>query len=291
MIQIDDYKKITVSLGGICKLGCAHCYTNTGYFMHQKQLSSDEILKILKSRKGNFTTICISGDTDSFLDPYKGLELIQKIVKNFVTENIMFTTRLVPPRGIVEELSKIGNICNNRKQLFIPCISIVTFNYPNKIENSTLVPNTIERLNFLKALTSAGLPCFLTIRPTFPFEIVPFNEIVKILDYVKNTPAAVLGEVLLLDKMGLIENRIGIDIRKMDYEESNLTFINQPLEWKKVYCKKEHDIILKECWQRGIPFFMRSMSAVNYLKRIYGYNGIINHQSKYFGNEILNIFP
>lgn len=291
MIQIDKYKKITVSLGGICKLRCAHCYTNTRDFEHQKQLTIDEILNILKEKKGDFTTICISGDTDCFLEPYKGIELIQKIVTNFITENIMFTTRMIPPKEIVEELFLIGNICNKRKQLFIPCISVVTFNCPNKIENSLLVPNTIERLEFLRMLARAGLPCFLTIRPTFPFEIVPFCEIVQILDYVEDEPAAVLGEVLLLDKDGIIERRLGINVGQREYQESKLTFISQPLEWKKIYCKKEYDAIKEECYRRELPFFLRSISAINYLKKIYEYNGIIKHQSQYFDNEVLNIFP
>lgn len=291
MILVDKDKKITVSLGGICKLKCAHCYTNTRDFEHQKQLTVEETLKILEIKRGSFTTICISGDTDCFLDPYKGIELIQKIVANFTIENIMFTTRMIPPKEIIEELFLIGKICNERRQLFIPCISVVAFNCPNKIENNLLVPNTIERLEFLELLAGAGLPCFLTMRPTFPFEIIPFSEIVQILDYAKDAPAAVLGEVLLLDKDGVIERRLGIDVGQSEYQESKLTFINQPLEWKKLYCKKEHDTIKEECYRRGMPFFLRSMSAINYLKKIYEYNGIINHQAKYFDEEVLNIFP
>jgi len=291
MIQIDKEKKITVSLGGNCKLKCAHCYTNTRDFEHQNQKTVDEILKVLNERRGDFTTVCISGDIDCFLDPYKGIELIQKIVTDFTTENIMFTTRIIPPKEIVEELFLIGNICNKRKQLFIPCISVVTFNYPNKIENSLMVPNTIERLEFMRVLVKAGIPCFLTIRPTFPFEIVPFFEIVQILDYIKDAPAAVLGEVLLLDKGGIIEGRLGINIRQGEYQESKLTFINQPSEWKKLYCKKEHSAIKEECYRRGIPFYLRSMSAINYLKKIYEYNGFIKHESRYFDDEVLNIYP
>lgn len=291
MIQIDENKKITVSFGGTCKLGCAHCYTNTTNFVHQEVLSVDNIIDILNSERGKFSTICISGDTDCFLEPFKSLELIKEIIKNFFDVNIMFTTRLIPPKEIVEELIKVGNICNRRKQLFIPCISVITYNYPNKIENGLLVPSTIERLNFFQTLISAGLPCFLTLRPTFPFEIVPLNEIIQILDYVKVTPAAVLGEVLLLDKSGILEKRLGIDVEQKECPESKLTFIYQPLEWKKMYCNKEHSSIKKECVRRGLPFFMRSMSAIKYLKKIYTYNGIINHQPQYFGDEICNIFP
>lgn len=209
----------------------------------------------------------------------------------FVDENIMFTTRLIPPKEIIKELIKIGNICNEREQLFVPCISVITYSYPNKIENGLLVPSTIERLNFFQTLISAGLPCFLTLRPTFPFEIVPLNEIVQILDYIKVTPAAVLGEVLLLDKSGILEKRLGIDVGQKACQESKLTFIDQPLEWKKMYCNKEHTSIKEECVRRGFPFFMRSMSAIQYLKKVYTYNGIINHQPQYFDDEIYNIFP
>lgn len=294
MFYIDSEKKITVSLGGKCSLGCKHCYTNCSAFLHQDKITVKELIKDLGCIDSNtFTTICISGDVDTFLNPYEGLELIALLAEIYRKKTIMFTTRLVPNDNIKKELTLIGKKCLERGQLFIPCISVISFAYPNQIENSKLVPSTTERLDFFIKLCKSGIPCFLTLRPTFPFEIVQMSEIVNILKYVKNLPASVLGEVLLLDQNGEIEKRLGMQVinKNNPIQISKMTFLNQECYWKKVYFRNEHKEIKKECNNLGMPFFLRSMSAIRYIERSgYMQNGY-KHNERFFNDEELDIFP
>jgi len=194
---IDVYKKVTVSLGGKCTLGCKHCYTNTRSFSHALKITPEIVIDKLLEEKGNFSTICISGDTDVFINQAEGLALLKNVVQQFTNETIMFTTRIIPSQTIINKIVELGNICSLKKQLFIPCISLITYSYPNNIENPKKVASSTERLDFLKHLAVHGLPCFLTLRPTFPFSLVPLSETEQILDYIGNVPAAVLGEVFL----------------------------------------------------------------------------------------------
>jgi len=292
ILKVDSEGKITISLGGKCTLNCKHCYTNTSSFVHQPQISPKTASKLLQDCDAEFSTICVSGDIDCFLDPELGIELLTNIVENFETQNIMFTTRLIPQQNVIEKLIKLGEICTARKQLFIPCISLVSFNYPNVVENAKKVNSSIERLDFFKKLSNSGLPCFLTLRPTFPFSLVPFDEIEKILDYVDDSPAAVLGEVLLLDAKNEIAQKLAIVKSPEDqFEESKMTFIEQPIIWKKLYIKHEHRLIKEACNRRGLPFFLRSMSAVHYLKRINIFDGQWRHCSDFFDTELVGIYP
>jgi hypothetical protein len=269
MFKVDQWGKITISLGGICSLGCKHCYTMTKAFNHQPAMTPASVILRMKEIRVPFSTICISGDTDCFLDPIQGLELIEMIVDNYHSESIMFTTRLVPSKFIIDKIIEVSKICKERNQLFIPCISLVSYTYPNTIERSNLVPSSIERLDFLNFLCDSGLSCFLTLRPTFPFSLVPKNEIVQILDYVAQRPTTILGEVLLSDSSNQVLDRLHItSILSKESEVSEMTFLDQPSSWKKYLLVEEVEFIRDLCENRNIPYFLRSVSAINYTKEI-----------------------
>ena len=68
---IDAYGKVTVSLGGVCTLACRHCYTTAGSFTKPPSVSIAEVtrqLDALVEAGRDLKTICVSGDTDPFLD-------------------------------------------------------------------------------------------------------------------------------------------------------------------------------------------------------------------------------
>ena len=293
MLLIDNNGKITISLGGKCPLGCKHCYTNTSSFVYQPIMSPKDVIEELsRYDEKDITTICVSGDTDCFIDASKGLELLSLIVRNYFTQNIMFTTRLVPNSQHEDSIVALAHECLKRKQLFIPCISIVSYSYPNTIENPLLVPPSKDRLDFLIRLSKKGIPCFLTLRPTFPFSIVPLEEIERILDYVGNAPASLLGEVFLIDQEDEIARRLNLppnDLKQIIV--SSMTFIKQPTKWKKQYLKKEFEAIQNLCKERGLPFFLRSMSAINYINQIIIFKKGWRHNPALFNIEIDSIYP
>ena len=294
MFKVDEYGKVTISLGGVCTLGCKHCYTTTKAFKHQLAMSSSNVMTRLQNMNVNFTTICISGDTDCFLDPDAGLDLIEKIVSAYTLETIMFTTRLIPSPQIIQRLIQLGEICRKRKQLFIPCVSVVSFSYPNSVELVRRVPSSQDRLAFLNHLSDAGLTCFLALRPTFPFSVVPKEEVVKIIDFVGSHPAAVLGEVLLVDNDNEIARRLHLDSTMVaQSQKSHMSFLEQHTLWTKCLLSEEVDFVREQCHSRGMPYFLRSMSAVNYLKSVQAFTGnpLKQAASDWTQFEIDNIFP
>jgi MoaA/NifB/PqqE/SkfB family radical SAM enzyme len=66
--KVDETKKITISLGGACRLRCKHCYITVPQFKFQRRLKVEDIELILESKRDQFSAICISGDTDPLLD-------------------------------------------------------------------------------------------------------------------------------------------------------------------------------------------------------------------------------
>ena len=296
MLIADSNGKITISLGGRCTLGCRHCYTNTCGFVPQPIKSPVEAFEELQRYSnvvsGRISVICISGDIDCFLNPNNGITLLELVIENFKEETIMFTTRLVLSNSNIDRIKRLWRICSSRQQLLIPCISLITFTFPNDVENPSCVPTSIDRLIFLKKLASVGMICFLTLRPTFPFSIVSLEEIRQILEYIGSFTAAVLGEVFLLDENSEIETKLSIDKSIADtIESSRMTFIDQPAVWHKIYLRREHDEIKKLCHEYGLPYFLRSVSAVNYIKHINTFRFGWKHDHSLFDTEIGSIYP
>ena len=137
----DGNGKVTISLGGKCTLGCKHCYTNTNSFVCQPEVTPLEaIAELSKYDENSFSTICISGDTDFLLKATKGIELLRLILNHYCKHSVMFTTRLIPDPDLVYQIVELGKKCLNRGQMLIPCISIVSYSYPNQIEIPSKVP-------------------------------------------------------------------------------------------------------------------------------------------------------
>jgi hypothetical protein len=264
---VDSFRKITVSLGGVCTLGCKHCYTNTRHFRHQKERSINSLVDDLhRIGSPQFDTICVSGDTDPLLNERDGLQLIKALTEEFVSQSIMFTTRLVPSTDGVGYLAKLASVARDRRQLLIPCISVATYSYPNRIEIPEKVPPTIARLEFMRLLAAMGLPCILTIRPTFPFSLVPKTEVMQLVRASVTDATIALGEIFLLDQGGEIEHRLGLPQRKEEDFFGKMTFLDQPSIWRKRYYPDEVLFARSLCHSMGIPYFLRSPSAVSLLK-------------------------
>src|SRR4051794_37279502 len=96
MLKVDSEGKVTISTGGVCSLGCKHCYTLTSQFVHQPHMTPGQALEQLDKLNSSFSVICISGDTDSFEVKDEGLELLERVCSTHPKADVMFTTRLVP---------------------------------------------------------------------------------------------------------------------------------------------------------------------------------------------------
>jgi len=265
-LKVDEFGKVTVSLGGVCKLWCKHCYITARQFEHPKLRSVDSVIAELHEVRDLFKVICISGDTDCFLDEVAGLELIERVCSSFPTADVMFTSRLVQHGHVLERILATARDMARDGRLLVPCVSVVTWTYPNAIENPRLVPPTAERIAWLRDLAGQRMPCFLAIRPTFPFAVVLATEVEGMLDACAGAAACVLGEVFILDKGNKIATRLKLAVVDETATVSTLTFLDQPGLWEKRIYTEEIEFARKCSLERGMPYFMRSMSAMSYLR-------------------------
>jgi DNA repair photolyase len=269
---VDRFGKITISLGGVCPLRCKHCYTTASQFRFARPISSATVMELLKSVREPFKVICVSGDTDCFLNPEAGYELISKCADAYPSTDIMFTSRLVPPPHIRDSIIRLGRLMAGASRLLVPCISLVSMSYPNEIENPDLVPHPIVRLELLTSFAAGGLPCFLTLRPTFPFSLVGPTEVDELIRAAGNAPAAVLGEAYILGasrdaSVGSLSFPGGIAVAP----PTPLTFLPQPGLWQKIVFEEEAQFARSKSQQRGIRYFMRSMVAIRFLRQYWDF--------------------
>jgi DNA repair photolyase len=264
-LKVDSFGKITVSLGGACKLWCKHCYITAHQFQHPRKRAVESVIDELRALAGSFGVVCISGDTDCFLDEDAGWALIEGVCKAFPTIDVMFTSRLVPRPGIVARISELAAAMAEDARFLVPCVSAVTWSYPNKVENPRLVPSTAERVAFLRQFADQGIPCFLALRPTFPFSVVSRDEVEMLLAQCGNAPACVLGEAFILDTANDIAARLGLAFVTQDAVVDPLTFLEQPGVWEKRIYADEIQFARERSHARGVPYFLRSMSAMRYL--------------------------
>ncbi len=269
--RVDAYGKVTVSLGGKCPLACRHCYTMTSSFVHDAYMSTEDVLRSLQALSDPFTTVCVSGDTDPFIDPQLGLELIQGIAMAFPSIDVMFTTRLIPTDEVIEKLISLGEEMAGSQRLLIPAVSFVSMTVPNFSERSKRIPSSYARLNLLSSFNRGGLPTLLALRPTFPFHLVPREEVEEIICRASDSTTVVLGEVFLLDEHGDLIRRMKLTTSEGNDRLAPMTFMEQPSHWTKRTFDEPTNFARHIAQREGLPYFLRSGSALRLLRSYWNF--------------------
>jgi DNA repair photolyase len=264
--KVDETGKITVSLGGSCRLRCKHCYITAPQFSFNRNLSVEEVVNAIHQTLEPFDTVCISGDTDPLLRERDFIELLYRIVDEIRPSNLMFTTRLIPSPTTLRVLYDTAEIMFARNGFILPCVSFVSSRYPNGIEDHMQVPSPSARAELLRRFREMGMPTFAALRPTFPFEIVPAAEIDELLELVRAVATCVLGEVFLLDSQGAIAKRLNLPAGQGSAADQALTFLDQGPRWQRRVFVAELEYVKSAAAKVGVPFFLRSMSAIRLLK-------------------------
>jgi DNA repair photolyase len=262
---VDEFHKVTVSLGGRCPVGCRHCYTMTPQFIPEPSRRPTDVVNELLTLPEPFSIVCVSGDTDCFLDPEAGLQLIQLIAETFRESDVMFTTRLVPPAAITRDLIELGTVMGANQRLLVPGISLVSTQVPNAAE-TTRVSSTPARLRLLAKFADGGLPCLLALRPTFPFSIVNRATVKELIQSAAPSVVAILGETFILDVGGRLAARFAIAPSMEGDRESRMSFLPQATLWRKRSFPEEVAFAREVSRSSGVPYFMRSGSAIEYLR-------------------------
>ena len=260
---LDSFGKVMISFGGVCTLGCKHCYTMTKSFSHAPRQSVQDCIEQLLSIEKPFSHICVSGDTDPLLDQEAFRELIFEIHKILPEKTITYTSRLIPDSETLQTVSELNLSRRSGDTLIVPAVSLVTHSYPNQVERKETVPSSAERILTLERYREMKVPCIIAMRPIFPFSIVPRLEIDKIVEVAAELDCILLGETFIVDPRNEIGQRLAIE--HSFSVKSPLTFIDQPGQWLKGHFLKEEEYLESLCRRRRVIFFMRSSPAIEYL--------------------------
>jgi hypothetical protein len=263
---VDQFGKVTVSLGGRCPVGCRHCYVNARSFSPDPKRSVSETVEVLRRLSRPFTVVCLSGDVDCFLRPQRAIELLDAVAREFPKVDVIFTTRLVPPHRVLEQLHDLGTSLADEGRLLLGCVSFVSSRFPNTVEEPQRVATTQDRVALLRALSRGRQPAVAALRPTFPFNVVPRREVSDLIAQCAPWAAVLLGEAFILDQAGEIAAKIGMRPALGTDEISHLTFLHQTSTWRKRLLTDETSFASLVARGHGRPYFMRSISAVKFLK-------------------------
>lgn len=259
-----------VSLGPLntikyCTYSCSFCYVQDG-FSKYKNMSVHDICNFLVENQQDFEIIYISGDTDSFAPPRtsQGLELLTHISEK-IDKDVLFTTRMVFSD---EEMEKIINVkdklMKKGKDLFA-CISITSPIGERSIEPIPI--KTIEeRIKQLASFKDNNIFSILAMRPFLPiYKMEQYKELIlKVYEKVD----CVLGERWYFHQDDIIYKRVmeGKKINSGNIVLEEMDFDNNFDLWNLWYDEQLETEIKELCNQLGVPFYMRSVPAIEYLK-------------------------
>lgn len=263
-------ERAMISLGPLnaekyCTYSCAFCYVQDG-FMKYKSMCVKNICDFLIENKQKYEIIYISGDTDSFAPPRtnQGLELLYCICDK-LDKDVLFTTRMVFSNSEMEMILDANEKLEKKGKNLFACISITS-----PIEERSIEPVPIrtieERVGQLAIFKNSGIYSILAMRPFLP--IYTIEQYRKLVLKVYGKVDCILGERWFFHQDDIIFNRVmqgrtvengNITLTKMDFDD-NLS------DWNLWYDEELEKEIRELCNQLTIPFYMRSILAVKYLK-------------------------
>lgn len=257
-----------VSLGPLspkkyCTYSCPFCYVNAD-FLSYVPLDRKEIVRWLSKRRREFDIVYVSGDTDSFAPPRaeEGIALLRDL--STLDVDVMFTTRTVFTPSQLDSLESISSNLRSAGHYLFGCGSVVQLNFRH-LEPPPIPPSE-QRLAQLCAFKRRGIVSVLAARPFLPN--VPANETVQIVRAVEHCVDVVLGEVWYFDSGGKLEGQVyqGKAPSGFVYIRGQMDFDINTAEWNIYEGTETRKSVEAFCQSAGIPFFMRSRPAVEWIR-------------------------
>lgn len=252
-------KRAFISFDTPCKFNCKFCYT---YGIERNKIRTmDEMLSDLENE--GFDVLYVSQKNDNFSDAEAGIDLCVKSYNKFrchifiITRNVFNSEQILRLKNLKEQME------NDGKQLFIAC-SINASSSWTKYENELSVPSPEKRFVFLEALNQNGLNPILMLRPVFPSNLIPSDELLEIVESAKGTVSCIVTGGLGVNDDVL--NRLGLGEQDLCYNQDQ-EYLQGAIECeiKFVDVERELEIISRKCDEINIPLFLHSMQALNYL--------------------------
>lgn len=269
-----------ISLGPLtekrfCPYRCSFCYVR-GPFPKYSTVSTKEVINWLRTKRKDYSSIYISGDTDSFAKPRssEGLELLRAVAELKCTT--IFTTRYCFDDSELEEIQEISAKFAENGNLLVGCMSISQLNHPTLEPHPIADPvSRVDNLRFWKKL---GITTALTIRPFI--RGVPALEYKAIAELGVASADIVLGGNLYVDTLGNVQNGINAKdeilstVALARSRSSALDFSLDDSEWKIVEHPEAENAVRQVCEAHNVPFFMRSGPAMKHLEQTYSTNAV-----------------
>lgn len=258
-----------ISLGPLskkkyCTYSCTFCYVQSE-FQKYVSLSIDEICTYLRENIDLFNIIYISGDTDSFARPRTkdGLFLLKTLSELF-DKDILFTTRYVFTDSEAAEIIHINELLKQKGRTLFACVSLSCPIDNHNIEPPP-IPSIIDRIELIKLLKKNDITTVLALRPLLP--VFSLDNYVSIIEKTRHHVDAVLGERWYFDKNGVILKQVMGDdiIRSGKCDDMEMDFDDNGKVWTVWYDEDIEAELKNFCDIVGLPFFMRSQPAVEYL--------------------------
>ncbi len=247
------------SFGGKCKYRCNHCYTFIDKFNTYHTNSISGIISDLEIEE--FNTIYISGYNENFIDPERGISLIEQLYQRFKC-NILFTTRNVFDKSNIQRVSEINKKMAEEKRKLFACVSISAYDSYKKLEPNNIIPSPQERICFVKSLYQNQITTFLTLRPICPNIFIPTTEYIRILEQVgKECDGVISSGIVVNDEI----------LNKLNGFPDDFQFTNSlimpclhqdNLFVKYVNVEKELATIKEKCKRVDVPFYSGSIEAI-----------------------------
>jgi len=263
-----------VSLGPLspkkyCTFSCPFCYVHADFSSYES-FTPSQIFDWLNSKESSsFDIVYVSGDTDSFAPPrtLEGLELLECLIK--LKKDILFTTRMVFNDNHLDRLESLAEQGAKNGNLIIGCTSIAQLEQPY-LEPKPIPPPYL-RIKQLSDLHDRGIVSVLAMRPFLP--VVPLTEYENLLDLAIGKADIVLGEVWYADQAGKLEQKV-LGGKLQNYVQKKMDFDSNESIWHVYMADDVREMCEQWSLSTGIPFFMRSKQAIEWIRNSLSINSI-----------------
>lgn len=250
-----------VSFSGKCPLKCKHCFTKEIVDECEAENEVEDIIEQLSGKE--FDVVYVSHYKENFYNPEKGIRLCEEIYKLYKCD-ICVTTRCTFSGGLLARIRNLNNEMRENGNNLTFCISVPAYDSYTMLEDETLIPTPQQRIDFAGQLKNMGITSMVTIRPLFPANYIPTDEIHKIIDGCKGKVDAILtGGVYVTE---FILKELGIEREAFTYNKKEMSeyLIGVEKEFDAVNVEKELRDLEDYCKLKQIPFFKHSMEALNF---------------------------
>ena len=252
-----------VSFDGRCPYNCKHCYT---YELEQTNgvRTIDEIVESIADQ--DFDVIYVSQKRENFVVPEEGLELCERLYQRYKCD-IVAITRSVFDNLQLERLATLHRAMSLNGHWLFVAVSVPALQSAGLTEDLACIPSPFERISFIKRMYDKGLNSILVVRPLYPNQVIPIEEILQIITLCEKKVSCVLSSGLITNAP--ILRRLNVPDDLFEYRNDGVSdYLVGTIEsdCKFIDVRKEIKTIANECAKQKLPFFEHSMPALNHLK-------------------------